>query len=517
VILSDSEVDGICRRREGLLEDVPYAVLLLALSRCGRSVTLSITRPPAVKEIYFEGGVPVHCRSNLAHETLSRFMQGTGALDDATANECFADSCSRGVRFGDVLIDRGLITAEELRRVLQMNLARKLLDGFSWLQGSYRLAELPSEIDSSLKVNIPSLIILGVTRFATQQQIDTAVGPLIGQPLTLHPSPFFSLDEKSMSTRQRSVIARLVARPHRIDELASATALPFDEVTRLLYALALLGTVVPVNAVPVEEPPPPDIPPTPPRRAATVPGAADVTHAKPSTSQPAVSQARRDELMELALNYRRKDAFELLRIDPDDFGRQAHERYLFFAERYAPWHYPEDLREDARRVFLAGARAYGTITDSDRRQALIDRRRAPDGSPASSAAESFRIETDLLDPEVQFRKGRALIAEGNYRDALDQLGYASDLDPQNGRYRAELAYCRYLYNPQAGAAVALEELNKALRIDPGCGLVHYYRGEILRILGRLDEAEQSLKRSIRPMAPDRRPIEALRALQKEKR
>ena len=44
--------------------------------------------------------------------------------------------------------------------------------------------------------------------------------------------------------------------------------------------------------------------------------------------------------------------------------------------------------------------------------------------------------------------------------------------------------------------------------------MHYYRGEILRVLGRLDEAEASLKRSIRPMAPDRRPIEALRALRK---
>lgn len=512
MIVDDDAIDRIARQREGDLEEVPFAVLLFALARAERSVTLAITRKPLIKQIVIESGVPVECRSNLAHETLSRFMQSDGLLDQATANECFAESCSQNVRFGDVLINRGLITAEELRKTLQRNLAKKLLDGFAWLQGSYRLSDVPTDLDSTLKVNVPQLIIFGVTRFATQHQIDSSVGPLIGKPLTLHPSPVFSLDDKTMSARQRSVIDRLAVRPHRIDELASATALAFEELTRLLYALALLGTVIPVNAMPVEEPPPPEVPTAPPPRAATIPGAADVTQPEPT-----VTQARRDELMELALNFRRKDPFELLRIDPDDFGRQTHEKYLFFAERYAPWHYPQDLREDARLIFLAGARAYGTITDPDRRQALVDRRRTPDRVPASSAAESFRIETDLLDPEVQFRKGRALIAEGNYRDALEQLGHASDLDPQNGRYRAELAYCRYLYNPQAGAAAALEELNKALRIEPGCGLVHYYRGEILRILGRLDEAEKSLKQSIRPMAPDRRPIEALRALQKEKR
>ena len=516
-MLGESEIQAICRQREGNLEDVPYAVLLYALSRRARSVALAISRPPMVKEIIFEGGVPVHCRSNLAHETLSRFMQSVGAIDDATANECLAESCSRNVRFGDVLIDRGLISAEKLRRILQKNLARKLLDGFSWNQGRYRLSELPPEVDSSLRVNVAQLIVLGVTRFATQRQIDPSIAPLIGQPLTLHPDPFFSLNDTSLNPGQRSVLGALGDRPHRIDELASVAGLEFEELTRLLYAFVLIGTVIPVGAAPKKHATPLPAPATPPRRRATTPGVADNTQAKGAQPQPVVTQEQRDELMELVLNYRRRDPFDLLHIDPDDFGRQTHERFLSFAEKFSPWQYPEDLRDDARRVFLAGARAYGIMTDPERRQALIDRRRGPERAPAPSAADTFRIETDLLDPEVQYRKGKALIADHNYREALEQLAFASDLDPQNGNYRAELAYCRYLYNPQAAAPAALEELNKALRIDPSSGLVHYYRGEILRILGRHAEAEESLKKAIKPMTPDRRPIDALRALQKEKR
>jgi hypothetical protein len=509
MILSDNELDAVVRTPEGNLEDVSFAVLLLALARTKRSATLSISRPPKTKEITIERGVPVHCRSNLAHETLSRFMQSIGALDTAIANQCFSESCSRGVRFGDVLLDRGLVTAEELRKVLQKNLARKLLDGFSWFKGRYRISDFPSEVDSALNINVPQLIILGVTRFATQAQVDAAIGQLIGKPLGLHPDPFFKPDEIRMPARHSAIIEALNNAPLRIDELQSAIDIDHDELTRILFALALIGMVVPStpSAASVRR-----ARPVPPPRPATTPSAKTSIAESARDDTPADDHDRRTTLMEMVLNFRRKDAFDLLGVDPDDFGREVQERFLDFAETFAPWSYPDDLAEDARRVFIAGARAFGELSDPDRRQALANRRQGRETRQGS--VDTFRIETDLLDPEVQFRKGRALMAEGNYRDAMEQLNYASDLDPQNGRYRAELAYCRYLYNPQAGGPIAIAELKKALRIDPGAGLAHFYQGEILAEMGMPDEAQESLRKAIKPMSPDRRPIEALKRLQR---
>ncbi len=518
MILSDETVERIATQREGNLEEVPFAVLLYALARAERSVKLAISRKPLVKEIVIERGVPVECRSNLAHETLSRFMQSGGLLDEETANECFAESCSRGVLFGDVLIEKSLITAEELRKVLQKNLAKKLLDGFSWLQGSYRLYGAPVRVDSTLKVNVPQLIIFGVTRFATQEQVDSSIGDLIGKSLALHPEPFFALDEIRMSPQQILVSQAMAKRPIRIDELASTTEVPYEELTRILYAFSLIGVVVTAHQTSRIERPSRLVPPA---RLATTPSP-DFQTTTTGTAQkspaPPIKPAnqRRDELMEMVLNYRRRDPFDLLGVDPDGFGREAHERFLCFAERFAPWTYPDDLSEDANRVFLAGARAYGDLSNPDRRKALLDKRHSPEQKRPGAAADSFRIETDLLDPEVQFRKGRALMAEGNYRDALEQLGYASDLDPQNGNYRAELAHCRYLFNPQTAGPIAISELAKALRIDPRAGLAHFYQGEILKAMDLIDEAREAYRRAIRPMAPDRRPIDALRALPREK-
>lgn len=502
MILNEAEIDGLARSREGNLGETPFASLLYALARTERSVTLAISRPPLVKEIVFERGVPVDCRSNLAHETLSRFMQSNALLDEATANECFSEACSSGCRFGDVLIERNLISAEELHKVLQKNLAKKLLDGFSWHQGAYRMSDAPVETDSTLRVNVPQLIVLGVTRFATQEQVDASTGPMIGRELALHPAPFFSPTEIRMTEQQRSIIDRLSARPTRIDQIASATGIPHNELTRTLYALSLIGLVVAADQVASLDP---NRPATPPRRPATTPSK------QTEEPEPTVDAQRRAELMQLVLNFRRKDAFELLELDPDDFGREAQNRFLAFAERYAPWTYPKDLADDARRVFLAGARAFGELCDPDRRHAIVDRRRQL-RSGSATGANDFRIESDLLDPEIQYRDGRAMMAEGNYRGALEQLSYASDLDPQNGTYRAELAYCRYLFNPQAAGPEALVQLKKAERIDPSCGLVHFYLGEILREMGHIDDAREAYRRAIKPMAPDRRPIDALKRL-----
>ncbi|MCU0304091.1 MAG: hypothetical protein MUC56_08555 [Thermoanaerobaculales bacterium] len=500
----DESVERLSREGSGSLAEVGFAELLFALARHERSVSLQISRPPLVKEIVIESGVPIDCRSNLAHETLSRFLQSSGELDETTANDCFAEACSRGILVGDVLLERGLFSADGLRRALQRNLARKLLDGFSWLHGEYRLGPPPAEPGSTLKVNVAQLIVLGVTRFATRQQVDASVGPLINRPLALHPAPFFDLGEIRLTAQQRSIVAVLEERPMRLDEIAATASLSFEELTRTIHALALIGVVLPADRLAQVAAP---TAPRPPQRPATRP------LGEPDPLPDPVADPRRAELAEMILNLRRKDAFELLGVDPGGSEGDQRQRFVEFAERFAPWTYPGELAPDAARVFLAGARAFADLDDPRRRQALLDRRRTPDptgGRPATS----FRIETDLLDPAVQHRRGRALMAEGNYREAIEQLAYASDLDPQNGDYRAELAYCRYLYNPQAGGPPALDELAKASRIDPASGLVHFYRGEILRRAGRVDEAGEAYRRAIKPMAPDRRPIDALRALQR---
>jgi len=511
---SNNQLDRIAKLHEGDLGETPFAVLLYALARARRTVSIEIRRGPLLKEIFLEDGVPVDCRSNLVHETLSRFMVSTGRLDEATASDAFRESVARSVRFGDVLIERELVTAEDLIKILQQNLAHKLLDGFSWRDGSFRLAASDPKLDSPLKVNVVQLVLIGVSRFATQDQIDGSIGPLIGTQLAVNPKPAFTVDEIKLPAGHKPLVAALQSKPMRIDELASATGIAYEDLTRSLYALTLIELVVPADQVPKAAAVEPE---ARPQRTAT---AVVKPPARIPAPQPAreVSEEVRRELMELVLNHRRRDPFDLLGVDPDRATTTAHLRFLAFAEKFAPWRFEEGLTEKARDVFLAGARAYAQLCDPDRRSALLkERKKVVPAAPKAKITNQFKVETDLLDADKQFREGLQLAKTGDLTRALNQLEFAVDLNPQNAIYRSELAFCRFRIDPDANARRAAEELSAAIRLDPQCGLALYYSGEILRQVGRLDEAEVFLKRALKPMAPDRRPVDALRSLSQDRK
>jgi tetratricopeptide (TPR) repeat protein len=514
VTYQSDQLDRIARLNEGDLAEVPFALLLYALARSRRSAAIQIRRGPLHKEIFLEAGVPVDCRSNLVHETLSRYMVSIGRLADTAAEEAFRESVARSARFGDILIEKGLITAEELMKILQQNLAHKLLDGFSWRDGRFRLTTGTALSDSPLRVNLPQLILIGIARFATQDQIDGSIAPLIGIELAVNPVPPLHVAEARLPAAHRSLLQALRKAPLRIDQLAQISGLPLQELTRHLYALSLIEVVVPADQLPRLAA---DGPFDQERRAAGGPTAAVATPAEPVAAVPArVPAELRTELMELVLNHRRKDPFELLGLEPDHADTAAHRSFLSFAQKFAPWNFPAELAEQASDVFLAAARAYAQLCEPERLSALIAARTQPTAPPIGTAPQDiFRIDTELLDPEAQFRIGMEQVRAGRYSQALQQLEFAADLDPQNLQYRSELAFCRFLADPENNATKVLEELCVVTRIDSRYGIALYYTGEILRHTGRLHEAEDFLKRAIKPMAPDRRPIEALRALTRE--
>jgi hypothetical protein len=348
---------------------------------------------------------------------------------------------------------------------------------------------------------VPQLILTGVTKLAPQEEIDMAVGPLVGQKLCLHPSPPVPLEEMRFSAKQSALVEAL--RPgRRMGELAEAAGLSVDEITRLLYALLILGVCVPESRMPKDAPSV--------AQPAPAPAAPPAMAAAPMADQ-GETERRRNQVMQAYLVYRRQDAFDLLDLPEDAALPLVHQKYLELAERFAPWTFQGDLAEKARDLFLAGAQAYGELTDSERRNTLIFRRKTLRDERARKAPSLHQIKTDLLDSEAQFKKGKAAMEAGKHREAIMLLEFAADCDPQNGLYAAELAWCRFL-NSSAAAPQAVRELQEALRRDPNCGLVAFYAGEIERQVGNYDEAEAHLRRAIKLMSPDRRPIDALKQL-----
>jgi hypothetical protein len=540
LIPTSRQLQEISQLRAGSLVDVPFAVLLLAHAQQRHTLVLEVRRRQVWKRILLEDGVPVDCRSNLAHETLGRYMVLEGKLGEEEFTAALSKSAARGVPLGEVLLENGLISPVELFRILQQNLAKKLLDLFTWNEGELRWLDEPPHSASSLKVKVPQLILTGITRFAPQEQVDMAVGPLVGTRLVLNPRPPFPLEEIRLNARQAQ-LAEATRPGRRMGELAEATGQPVDEITRLLYALCILGVVVAADAVPkdlIGAAPPlrpalsatgaiplPSLAASPPAPAPPEPEKPSPTPAAPAPKPgPAVPpqdlERRRNEIMQTYLSYRRQDAFDLLNVPEDATAQAIDERFLAFSRRFAPWalDHPElaAMTERAQDLFLAGARAYGELCDREQRSTLLFRRKTLREERAKKPAASFAIKTDLLDAEAQYKKGKALLEADKAREALVLLEFAADCDPQNGVYAAETAWCRFVVS-SSYAGRSLRELAEALRRDPNCGLAELYAGEIYRRLGQTDEAELHLRRALKLMSPDRRPIDALKALTGERK
>jgi hypothetical protein len=515
VIPTPEQLDELSRLQEGTLPQVTFPALLCALAIHKRTAVLEVRRHQLWKKIVLEDGVPVDCRSNLVHETLSRYMVAQGKLSEEDFNACLSRSAAKGIPFGEVLLEQGLVSAVDLFKILQANLAQKLLDVFTWRDGEFHLLGDATRPDSSLKVKVPQLIVTGITKCSPQEEVDMAVGPLVGKKLSLHPAPPFPLEEIRLNPRQGQLVEAL--RPGRLlSELVEMTGLSFDEITRLVYALAVVGVVTSADGVPktatgsfvVARAPAPAPTPVPAPQPAAAPGL--------SRDE---AERRRNEIMQAYLPFRRQDSFDLLGVPEDGSPVVIQQKYLELARRFAPWSLaPElaDLEEKAQDLFLAGARAYAELMEPEQRSTLLFRRKTLREERARRPPASFAIKTDLLDSEAQYQKGKALMEAGKHREAVQLLEFAADCDPQNGVYRAELAWCRFLQSP-ALPKQPVQELEETLRRDPRCGLAAFYLGEVHRQLGHFVAAEEHLQRAIKLMSPDRRPIEALKALSAEKR
>lgn len=516
MIPTSTQLREIAALSEGSLESISYPVLLAALARTKRTVVLELVRKPIEKRLFIDAGAPIDCRSNLVHETLGRYLLGVEALTAEDFQTCLGESLSRGVPLGEILLERELLTPPELYRHLQQNLARKLLDGFTWRHGDFRIREDSGKSDSEIRVRVPQLILTGVQKLTPMKEVQEAVAPLLDQRLVVNPHSMVATGKLRLRGTSAKLAEAVDGAPRTIDELATATQMNPEDLSRSIYALGLLEILVPEDQLGKIETQPEES-----RAADPTAPAANVPSAGAQGDELLLLQSK---ILEAYLSFRRRDALDFLRLKEEANLEQIEDAYLEAAQTFSPWvlegvEGQEDLAEKSRALFLVAADAYAELRDAERRGALLYRRKLAREERDKNSKAEFKIETNLLDPEVHFQKGREFLAQENLAKAMESFQFAADCDPQNSIYRCEAAYTRFLFEPHRYKTESLVELTDVVRIDPNCGLASYYAGLLHAEAADFTVAEEMLRRSIKLMAPDRRPIDALKGLgsQKKKR
>jgi tetratricopeptide (TPR) repeat protein len=517
LIPNHEQLLAISQMTKGDLGEIPFPVLLHAFAVHHRSVVLSIERRQVQKDVILENGVPMDCQSNLLPDTLGKFMVGRGDLTEEQNLAILAKSATTGQSFSDLLVTEGVVNPHDLYKILQQNLAKKLLDAFTWKSGTFRVSSNLPEVDSPLKVNAPQLVLTGILKFAPESEIAEAMAPFEAKKFYVRRKPPVPLSELRLSKEHQEIL-RLLSQGKTLSELQSELGLDRSRALRLLYSLAVIGAAIPEDwrdAEPEGE------------AVSDVPDSDFAAAAAPAPSGPSLPPVGnvvevRNQVMELYLRYRKLDAFDLLGISENATRDQMEKAFIDYCERFLPARFAspelEAMQEKARDLFIAGGRAFGELSNPETRNSLMGRRQSKFRKLSSEEARNaFAIKSNLLDSETQFAKGMALVKQGKYADALELLQFASDCEPQKGIYRAELAYCRYRKAPEFEAKTAIDALRETVRMDPECGLAYYYAGLIHADNAEFAEAEPLLQRAIKLMAPDRRPIDALKKLKAAER
>ena len=236
---------------KGEFRDVSFARLIGLLFQQKVSGALMLRRGTVKKIVYFQEGIPVFVKSNLLSECLGRVMVAERLI---TQEEC-DDSLARKrreptLRQGEILVEMGSISPHNLSFALELQMQTKLLEVFSWLEGTFQLDAWPNQPvpHIALSMSPATLIYEGTTRTMSLARVKGDARVLKDEPL-VQSSELSFRDELEELDARAGVLADLVDGTRSFDDLLEACPLEPKNSAFALYALWAAGMVRPASGV----------------------------------------------------------------------------------------------------------------------------------------------------------------------------------------------------------------------------------------------------------------------------
>ena len=494
---------------QGSLEATPLGHLLVyGLDRL-LTGTLVLEEPTGKRHaIYFDGGGPAKAKIQDPVLFLGRVLVEQKAISDVAYDRTLALATERGQLHGQVLLEEGVIDEHVLREGLREQLSRQVLWMFSLppetLFGYYdRLNFLERWGGEGVRAKPLALIWRGVKEYAHAGHLAEVLERFGDQPILLHvdaPIRRFRFDR-----REQAIIDVLRAKPQPLGELVGRGLADPAYVRRLVYAMIItrqLESGIPgVEPIGVDEAPSSSrlpiasalpLPPMMGQRSATPssPVAARTSSQAPVRSPPprtvespeltAFKTEIRDRAAHGSANY-----YELLGVAPDAIPSVIQAAFFQLAKKWHPDRLGPDLadvRDLATKVFARMSEAHQILSDPTRRKEYDEVRKDGGGS----AEEQEQVQR-VIRAATAFQKAEVLMKRNNSTAALEEARKALELDPTQADYIALLAWVE---STQLNANIEelLARIEKAQRMEPNNTRIRWYRGSLLKRLGRNGKA-----------------------------
>ncbi len=468
----------------GDLATRPVPELFARLHRIGASGTLRLRQGAVTRAVQFRNGSPVVVSARKPRETFEEYVLRTGWIKQEQYDIALEHQLGGLCDPRAALEAMEALSASQAEQAAQEQAREALLDLFRWDAGTYEFSprERIAAAESLALDWDPSVALLEGVRLASPAGVvRAALAAHSASCAFAGPDLDSALDLAEAPPEQRAKLAALAGERTLAEEIAAAKLDP-----RLLYALALLGAVE-IDETPVLELTDAlNVEPTP---------AVAVPEAPAAAPAPVVGDVAR-WLEALWERVKTQGDFELFGIEAETRDADVQRAYRELIGSFPS--IPPDQDDLAGRVRSRIDRAYGRVKTKELRAAFGSLRKASaKGRPAAQKVSRS------VEAERHFRKGQERLAARDPVGAIEALGMAVHLDPDQGDYVAHLGYALYRSKPDSDVIrrEALEHIAKGVKLAPDQVTPLFFLGRVFRETGAAASAAKVLRKAL-ALSPD---------------
>lgn len=233
---------------EGQLEDVSLADICQLLAMGRKTGCLTVTDRSAFGYVYFDGGRVVYANLLNRPDRLGELLVRSSVIDREELSQAMEQQAREpGRRLGEILVSRGSLTEDELRRHITIQIEEAVYHLFAWERGSFHFApdETPDDEGmAGVSINAESLLLEGARRVDEWSLIEKKI-PSMDLVFGLERNPRAegtgANGEPLELTREQEKILPLIDGERSVEELAAAAGMVDFDAAKALFGLVQAG------------------------------------------------------------------------------------------------------------------------------------------------------------------------------------------------------------------------------------------------------------------------------------
>ena len=523
---------------QGQLGEKLVTDLVREIAQKNLSGLLRLTRGKTIKAIFFESGAPKFAISNLTNEQLEHKLISNKLATSDQIEEA-KQRADKPNRLASMLVETGLMSEADMRKLVHDQLMEIILSLFDWTQGDYAFdTRIRASHDFTLEVTAADVILEGARRASANDQMAGSIAPM-DAILVRAKSNGISLDSGRLIPVESYVLSRIES-PTSVSDVGALSGIGDEDAHRAVCALVAAGFLKLLGD--------------------------DKNESEEGVRQGDDSADKlREEVARQMHFYSSADFYEVLGVGRQAKNAEIKTAYYQLAKKFHPDRHRQseqgDLRHKLESLFAVITQAYETLSEPAQRAAYDDRLKKPAASfhttplrqmpivvpepkPVETAAKSeeTRATGDLKPPSSQvkasgplpqppsdfaisdpqqssrgpgsgassnpaqmaehyYNQGRARFDRKEYHVAVHLLREAIKLDPSRAPYHFHLGVA-LIRNPRARRE-ADEHLAKAAELDPYNAQIRVKLGLLYKEAGLPKKAESYFRAALQ-LDPDNR-------------